>query len=342
MDSIDSLWFNDLLRWETNNNIELIISRKIDSEFIGLIKNIENILKTNFLTVDCKDYPEEFGYDPSYQYFTLENKFELTKDIKYFKSLEYLIIEFMGLTRIPSEISFLKNLKVLKLIDLPHLEYLPEDLWLLKNLEELHLGFLPHGYDSGSGLELCTRIKDLSSSIFNLENLQTLVLDGNPISYLPESMCKLKSLKKISANVCGLNQLPINFGLLKNLREVSLSDNDLESLPSSIVNIQNLKKINLLGNPNLILSDEQKEWILENRINGCNVSISDEILIKTEEGKIENWIHNLWLWADDCGIKDFDTFNANYEYDNFNFDDDNYSILYEVNPYIGIPRDTAC
>jgi len=88
-----------------------------------------------------------------------------------------------------------------------------------------------------------------------LKNLNSLYLNDNNLTSLPESIGKLTKLKALYLGGNKLETLPESIGNLTNLEKLSLRMNKLESLPESIGNLTNLEGLWLYSNP---ISDEEK------------------------------------------------------------------------------------
>ncbi len=76
-----------------------------------------------------------------------------------------------------------------------------------------------------------------------------------------------------------LKNIPKELCELENITTLVLWDNDISFLPDEIVNFTNLKKLNLIGNPNLELTQTQKDWI--DNLKNCTI-YTDEIKIKSD------------------------------------------------------------
>ena len=76
-----------------------------------------------------------------------------------------------------------------------------------------------------------------------------------------------------------LKNIPKELCELENITTLVLWDNDISFLPDEIVNFTNLKKLNLRGNPNLELTQTQKDWI--DNLRNCTI-YTDEIKIKSD------------------------------------------------------------
>jgi len=79
---------------------------------------------------------------------------------------------------------------------------------------------------------------------------------------IPDEICRLKSLEVLTLSSNNLHELPEDIENLVNLRVLDISNNALETLPKGIVKLKNLQYLDLYKNDNLILTDEQKEWLL--------------------------------------------------------------------------------
>ena len=55
------------------------------------------------------------------------------------------------------------------------------------------------------------------------------------------------------------------------LEELFISGNNLAFLPSNITNLKNLKWLSIMDNPQLKLTNAQKEWIDELKKQGCKI-----------------------------------------------------------------------
>ena len=66
--------------------------------------------------------------------------------------------------------------------------------------------------------------------------------------------------------------LPKELGMLTHLEELCIGMNPIERLPDEITNLKYLKKLCLCHNVNLVLTQEQKEWVRMLEKNGAEVS----------------------------------------------------------------------
>ena len=79
-------------------------------------------------------------------------------------------------------------------------------------------------------------------------NLQELLIQGNQLTSLPESIGRLSKLKILYLSVNQLTHLPKSIGQLHRLQTLYLSVNLLSSLPDSIGQLINLQELLLQGN----------------------------------------------------------------------------------------------
>ena len=60
-----------------------------------------------------------------------------------------------------------------------------------------------------------------------------------------------------------IEELPSNIGNITELENLFLSGNRLKELPKTIVNLKKLKWLSLVDNIELLISEDQKNWIEE-------------------------------------------------------------------------------
>ena len=105
----------------------------------------------------------------------------------------------------------------------------------------------------------------------DLLNLKKLNLYGLNLDYLPPEISQLKELVFIDLGHNNLKELPLNFKELKNLNFLSIAMNNFKQLPDSIVNLTELKNLWFNNNKNLLLSNEQLEWITKLKSKDCYI-----------------------------------------------------------------------
>jgi len=125
---------------------------------------------------------------------------------------------FKGLTKVPSAISHLLNLRILSL-RYNQITEIPGWISNLHSLESLNLNI--------------NSINNLPNTLGSLQHLKKLSLWKNELLELPSSISSLKSLKILNLRLNQLCMLPEEFGNLQNLEELNLHDNKLTNLPIS-------------------------------------------------------------------------------------------------------------
>ena len=92
------------------------------------------------------------------------------------------------------------------------------------------------------------QMTSLPESIRNLQALEWLDLSQNTLTSLPDSIGNLQALKTLELSHNTLNSLPDSIGNLQALVSLDLSHNTLTSLPASIGNLQALVSLDLFHN----------------------------------------------------------------------------------------------
>ncbi|MCC4614568.1 leucine-rich repeat domain-containing protein [Xanthomonas campestris pv. asclepiadis] len=131
------------------------------------------------------------------------------------------------------------------------------------NLHYLPLPRFPEQTDRLSHLEHMTisaaGLLELPQSMQDLANLQTLVLEQNPIRSLPASISYLSQLRQLSIVFCpDLTELPRNLAMrnasgqyegLINLQALQLLGTGIRILPTSVMHLENLKRLQVMHSP---------------------------------------------------------------------------------------------
>lgn len=139
--------------------------------------------------------------------------------------IRILILHQLETPQIPAEISYLKHL---------------EGLFLLEN-----------------------GITHLPNSLGELGKLRELYLSNNNISVIPKSVGNLSELKVLNLSNNKIQQLPEEISRLLNLRELYLSGNLLVELSPSIAKLPRLRELSVVRNPQLNIPVEIKEMKLD-------------------------------------------------------------------------------
>lgn len=126
-----------------------------------------------------------------------------------------------------------------------------------------------------------------------LLELTTLNLMDNKLIELTDNIYKLTNLTELILFNNNLIELPNGISSLTNLTKLYLNKNQLVELPKEISSLTNLTNLSLLENTDLILSLEQKEWILELIKNGCEVKIDKHQLESNVQTRINKNIEHI-------------------------------------------------
>lgn len=149
------------------------------------------------------------------------------------KEMEYLQLRNFNLSRFPTSILEMENLRFLD-IRYNNIAVLPDEIGNLKNIESIY--FLYNQLDS------------IPSQIGNLTELRKLYFDENKLSNLPSSIGQLKNLNYLSLSTNQIKTLPIEFRELTNLETLFLDSNSVEDFPTAITGMENLQKLVLNKN----------------------------------------------------------------------------------------------
>lgn len=182
----------------------------------------------------------------------------LPRNIGKLKNIRGLWLHGNLLETLPEEIGSLQNLQQLSIAG-NRLQYIPESIGSLTNLYELvaagnSLVALPDSIGNMSSLKILdlhgNMLGSVPLSIGSLSILEELWLQGNvPLTILPDTICSLTKLKKLSAADCSLESFPDKCMGLPLLEDLSLYGNRLKELPLSILDAPKLKKVWIEGNP---------------------------------------------------------------------------------------------
>jgi Leucine-rich repeat (LRR) protein len=139
----------------------------------------------------------------------------------------------------------LHKLKILSLAD-NRIREIPSSIGDLQDLEELEVGG--------------NNIREIPSSIGDLQDLEELEVGGNNIRVVPPEIGNLHKLKKLTLAFNPVREIPSSVGNLTSLRELSLisshGQNHPIELPESLTALEGLKV--LMGNNYLKLKDQEK------------------------------------------------------------------------------------
>ena len=126
----------------------------------------------------------------------------------------------------------------------------------------------------------------ISPILFNLKNVKKINLKYNSFSRNPYSenwkflsdINNFKKLEEIYLKKTYFTEMPINIARLDKLIILSIENNiNLKSIPKEFILLKNLKIISLKGNPKLILTEEQKTWIRNLGVSGCQIFYDEDL-----------------------------------------------------------------
>ncbi|CEL93719.1 unnamed protein product [Vitrella brassicaformis CCMP3155] len=162
-------------------------------------------------------------------------------------ALTKMDISYNEISAIPEAVSSLEDLSVV--IGMHNrFDALPEALFKLPSLKCLHFAHNRLTSLPGS-MANCTSLVDLDFScnslstmpcVAKLTNLESLQLDGNDLTMLPDGTEHLARLSKLSVSKNQLESLPDGIGDLGHLRELNVHANKVAALPSSITKLHSL------------------------------------------------------------------------------------------------------
>ncbi|KAI3520144.1 hypothetical protein L1887_09374 [Cichorium endivia] len=170
-----------------------------------------------------------------------------------------------NLKKLPSSICNLKSIAILYLEGCSSLERFPERLGDWKGLKEIH----------ASGI----KIQQLPDSIGMCELRSLSITDCYSLKSLPNSICKVKSLRILRLINCpNIQELPEELGNLERLEDIGVSGTSIKRLPDSVQRIpylhtlllNNCKQLESLPGGNLGLS-----LIRVLALRDCNLSDND-------------------------------------------------------------------
>jgi small GTP-binding protein len=91
-------------------------------------------------------------------------------------------------------------------------------------------------------------LSDIPDSITRLTNLQSLNLSSNSLSEIPDSITRLTNLQTLDLRNNHLRYIPDSITRLSNLQTLNLSHNSLSTIPDLITRLSNLQTLNLSNN----------------------------------------------------------------------------------------------
>ena len=175
----------------------------------------------------------------------------LPKFIKFFSSLQSLVLKSCKLYTIPESIGTFYDLEILDL-EKNELKTVPENISYLSSLKSLNLSSnqlrkIPYSLGRLSSLQYLNlednKLESLPKSIGYLYSLKNFYTGRNRLKTIPSSIGSLKSLQELSLNANNISHLPESIGLLISLENLNLDNNELENLPDSVATLSSLKSL---------------------------------------------------------------------------------------------------
>ncbi|KAL3729605.1 hypothetical protein ACJRO7_026694 [Eucalyptus globulus] len=184
---------------------------------------------------------------------------ELPEEVGELQELKKLLLNYIGITKIPMSIYSLRKLEELAIESCHSLVEIPLTIGNLSSLQYLALNFcsslrkIPHSIENLSSLKRlklggCTSLIEIPSSIGNLSSLEQLDLRScESLVEIPNSIGNLASLEQLDLESCeSLTEVPSSIGDLCSLKLLQLGFcSSLIEIPSSIGNLSSLKQLDL-------------------------------------------------------------------------------------------------
>ncbi|KAG3027152.1 hypothetical protein PC121_g3784 [Phytophthora cactorum] len=191
------------------------------------------------------------------QVYHLEEHLE--KDEKKWECIDLVKIDLShnAIPSISDEIGGLTSVTSIKLTK-NALQVLPERFFELQTLTYLDLSYnrleqdLSESFGALAGLKELVlsgnKLSRLPNSITLLENLEALHIEENTLTALPEQIGKLQKLHVLNAHSNQLTVLPSSFGALRSMQNLDLKKNRLESTGDALATLSLLKFLDLRQN----------------------------------------------------------------------------------------------
>ncbi|KAE9248380.1 hypothetical protein PF004_g3885 [Phytophthora fragariae] len=215
----------------------------------------------------------------------------LEKDEKKWECVDLVKVDLShnAIPSISDEIAGLTSVTSIKLTK-NALQVLPEGFFELQALTYLDLSHnqleqdLSESFGALVGLKELVlsgnKLSRLPDSIALLENLEALHVDENSLTALPERIGRLHKLHVLMAHTNQLTELPTSFGALRNMQNLDLKKNRLESTGDALAGLSRLKFLDLRQNRLVVFPELPDGAVLHQIFLGYNMlSAIDETSI---------------------------------------------------------------
>ncbi|KAL9437560.1 hypothetical protein AB3S75_023431 [Citrus x aurantiifolia] len=245
------------------------------------------------------------------------------------KALETLIVDGTAITEVPESLNQLALLFQLKLKNCSKLESISSSIFKLKSLQSIEIFNCSTFYwfteipscniDGGIGierlascklvLEKFSRLWSLPSSLcvfksltsleiidcqnFMTSSLKHLVLSGNNLKRIPESLGLLSSLKHLVLSGNNLKRIPESLGLLSSLKHLVLSGNNLKRIPESLSQLSSLEYLQLSGNSLEGIPEYLRS--LPSKLTSLNLSVDLKNCFKLDPNELSEIVKDGWM-----------------------------------------------
>ena len=174
-----------------------------------------------------------------------------------------------------------------------------------------------HGINKCKSIEFLqlseiTGVESVSPHVLELENLETLRVEGIYSSSLPDKFQKLKKLKELTLSSLDNSEIPSSLKYLTQLEQLTLSGKGISFIPDFISDFENLEYLNISGNIKVL----DPNFGYFTKLNG--LALNDNKLEKIDnliDNMIEAGVRNIeYLGFKNNKLKSLPKIISNFEY----------------------------